>query len=85
MEVEEFTPLTFAAAGDDVLTIVQFRARSRKTDKVASMHLHHWFRFRGGKIVYYRGSEDTVTTMEALTSLSQRVRGRRPHADRGDS
>ena len=37
MDVEEFTPLTFAATGDEVLTVVRFRARSRKTDKVASM------------------------------------------------
>ena len=52
MDVEEFTPLTFAATGDEVLTVVRFHAGSRKTDKVASMQLHHWFRFRAGKIVY---------------------------------
>jgi ketosteroid isomerase-like protein len=30
------------------------------------MNLHHYFRFRGGKISYYRGSEDSVQTEAAL-------------------
>jgi len=66
MEVEEFTPLTFAANDDDVLTVVRFRARSRKTGKVAAMQLHHWFHFRDGKIDYYRGTEDTAITAASL-------------------
>jgi ketosteroid isomerase-like protein len=66
MEVEEFTPLTFGANADDVLTVVQFRARSRATGKVASMQLHHWFHFRDDKIDYYRGTEDTAITLDAL-------------------
>jgi ketosteroid isomerase-like protein len=67
MDVEEFTPLTFAANDDgDVLTVVQFAARSKATGKRASMHLHHWFRFRDGKIAYYRGTEDTAITLATL-------------------
>jgi uncharacterized protein len=66
MEVEEFTPLTFAAGGDDVLTVVRFRARSRATGKVAEMQLHHWFQFRDGRIDYYRGTEDTAITAATL-------------------
>ena len=30
------------------------------------MHLHHYFHFRDGKVAYYRGSEDTAQTVEAL-------------------
>jgi ketosteroid isomerase-like protein len=68
MEVEDFTPLTFAAdANGDVLTVVRFVARSRETGKTTSMHLHHWFRFSGGKISYYRGTEDTAITVAALS------------------
>jgi uncharacterized protein len=70
MEVEDFTPLTFAANDDDVLTVVRFRTRSRETGKIASMQLHHWFRFRDGKIAYYRGSEDTASTAAALDAAS---------------
>jgi hypothetical protein len=32
------------------------------------MHLHHYFKFRDGKVYYYRGSEDTAQTVDALSS-----------------
>ncbi len=66
MEVEEFTPLSFAANDTDVLTVVRFRARSRSTGQAAAMDLHHYFKLRDGKIAYYRGTEDTAQTEAAL-------------------
>ena len=66
MEVEEFTPVSFAANDTDVLTVVRFRARSRSTGKTAEMDLHHYFKFRDGKIAYYRGTEDTAQTETVL-------------------
>jgi len=66
MEVEEFTPVSFAANDTDVLTVVRFRARSRGTGKTAQMNLHHCFKFRDGKIAYYRGTEDTAQTEAVL-------------------
>lgn len=66
MEVEEFTPVSFAANDTDVLTVVRFRARSRSTGKTAEMDLHHYFKFRDGKIAYYRGTEDTAQTEAVL-------------------
>jgi ketosteroid isomerase-like protein len=66
MEVEEFTPLTFAANETDVLTVVRCRATSRRTGKSTAMDLHHLFRFRDGKIAYYRGTEDTAQVEAAL-------------------
>ena len=66
MEVEEFTPESFAANDTDVLTVVRFRARSLRTGKSAAMDLHHFFRFRDGKIAYYRGTEDTAQTAAVL-------------------
>jgi ketosteroid isomerase-like protein len=66
MEVDEFTPLTFAANDDDVMTIVRYTAHSRETGKSATMQLHHWFRFRDGKIASYRGTEDTALTLATL-------------------
>ena len=68
MEVEEFTPLTFAANETDVLTVVRCRTTSRRTGKSTAMDLHHLFRFRDGKIAYYRGTEDTAQTEQALRS-----------------
>ena len=66
MEVEEFTPVAMAGNDTDVLTVVRFQARSRATGKTAAMDLHHFFRFRDGKIAYYRGTEDTAQTETAL-------------------
>jgi len=66
MEVEEFTPVSFAANETDVLTVVRFRARSRSTGKTSEMNLHHYFKFRDGKIAYYRGSEDSAQTETVL-------------------
>jgi ketosteroid isomerase-like protein len=67
MEVEEFTPVSMAANDTDVHSVVRFQARSRSTGRVASMNLHHFFRFRDGKIAYYRGSEDTAQTAAVLS------------------
>ena len=66
MEVEEFTPVSFAANDTDVLSVVRCRARSRATGKSVAMNLHHFFTFRDGKIAYYRGTEDTAQTEQAL-------------------
>jgi ketosteroid isomerase-like protein len=66
MEVEEFTPVSFAANDTGVLTVVQFRARSRSTAKTAQMNLHHHFKFRDSKIAYYRGTKDTAQTETVL-------------------
>ena len=68
MEVEEFTPVSFAANDTDVLSVVRCRARSRATGKPVAMNLHHFFTFRDGKIAYYRGTEDTAQTEQALRS-----------------
>jgi uncharacterized protein len=66
MEVEEFIPVSLAANDTDVLSVVRFRARSRATGKTAAMDLHHFFKFRDGKIAYYRGTEDTAQTQAVL-------------------
>jgi ketosteroid isomerase-like protein len=66
MEVQDFTPFAFAANDDEVHTVVHCRARSRATGKAIDHNLHHFFRFRDGKISYYRGTEDTAQTEAAL-------------------
>jgi ketosteroid isomerase-like protein len=49
-----------------VLTVVRFQAKSRNTGRTAQMNLHHYFKFRDGKIAYYRGTEDTAQTETVL-------------------
>ena len=66
MEVEEFTPLTLAATDDAVLAVVRCRARARSTGKAIDMNLHHYFKFRGTRVYYYRGTEDVPQTEAAL-------------------
>lgn len=68
MEVEEFTPVSLAANDTDVLTVVRMRATHRASGKVLAMDLHHRFTFRDGKIVFYRGTEDTAQTEAAFRS-----------------
>jgi ketosteroid isomerase-like protein len=66
VEVEEFTPVSFAANDTDVFSLVRCRARSRATGKPVAMDLHHYFTFRDGKIAYFRGTEDTAQTEASL-------------------
>ncbi len=66
MEVEEFTPVSLAANDTDVLTVVRLRGRSRSTGRTAAMNLHHYFKFRDGKVACYRGTEDTAQTETVL-------------------
>jgi ketosteroid isomerase-like protein len=65
-EVLEFTPLAMVGEGDDVLTVVRYRAKATKTGKTVDMEIHHHFHFTGGKISRYRGSEDTLQTLRSL-------------------
>ncbi len=69
IEVTEFTPLTFASNDTDVLTVVRFGMRVPATGKHGTMDIHHWFRFNdAGKVVQYRGTEDTALTAELLAN-----------------
>jgi ketosteroid isomerase-like protein len=66
VEVTEFTPLSFAANDTDVMTVVRFAMLVPATGRSGVMDLHHWFRFRDGKVYQYRGTEDTALTAELL-------------------
>lgn len=66
MEVQDFTPLAVTGSDTEVLAVVRFRATARGTGKTAAMNLHHYFRFRDGKVAYYRGSQDTAQTEAVL-------------------
>ena len=66
VEVTAFTPLSFASNETEVFAFLDFGLTVRATGKSGAMHLHHYFRFRDGKIEYYRGSEDTALTSRVL-------------------
>ena len=66
LEITEFTPLSFASNETDVMAVTRWSATVPATGKSLTMDIHHWFRFRDGKIYFYRGTEDTAATQEAL-------------------
>jgi hypothetical protein len=39
---------------------------SGRVGSAAFLDIHHWWRFRGGKICFYRGTEDTARTQDLL-------------------
>jgi uncharacterized protein len=66
VQVTEFTPLAFAANETDVMVVIRLGGVVPATGKSVAMDIHHWFRFRDGKIYFYRGTEDTAAMQEAL-------------------
>ena len=65
-EVQEFTTLEIIGDGDTVLTVVRYRVKARTTGREAEMLLHHYWKFRDGKIAYYRGAEDSLLTLRTV-------------------
>jgi uncharacterized protein len=68
VEVTEFTPLSFTANDTEVMVLLRFGSRNIATSKQATMHLHHYWRLRDGKVEYYRGSEDTQLTASTFAT-----------------
>jgi ketosteroid isomerase-like protein len=66
VEVTEFVPLSFASNDTDVMVAIRYGSTARATGKTASMLLLHYWQFRGDKICFYRGSEDTAQTAAQL-------------------
>jgi ketosteroid isomerase-like protein len=48
------------------MVLLRFGSRSVATGKEATMNLHHYWRFRDGKVEHYRGSEDTQLVASTL-------------------
>jgi ketosteroid isomerase-like protein len=67
-EPTEFSPLSFAANDTEVMVLLRYGSRNKATGKEATMNIHHYFRFRDGKVEHYRGSEDTQLTAETFAA-----------------
>ena len=67
IEVTEFTPLSFASNETDVVATVRWAYTVNTTGKSAAMLMQHWWRFADGKIVFFRGSEDTEQSAAAFS------------------
>ena len=66
IDVSQFDIVAMAATDDEVLTFIRFGFSAKGGGEPASMNLHHYFRFRDGKIDYYRGGEDTALVAQVL-------------------
>jgi uncharacterized protein len=67
IEVTEFTPLSFTSNETDVIVALWWAYTVNATGKRAAMHMQHWWRFADGKIVFFRGSEDTEQSAAAFS------------------
>jgi ketosteroid isomerase-like protein len=66
--VTEFTPLAYAANDQgDVMVFIRYAFTVTATGKHAAMNMHHYWKFRDGKVCYVRSSEDTAQVAAALT------------------
>jgi hypothetical protein len=68
MTVQHFEPVSVTSNDTEVHAVVKMKATRGANGRSAEMNLHHWFVFRDGKIVYYRGTEDTALTEEVFAS-----------------
>jgi ketosteroid isomerase-like protein len=66
VEVTDFTPLAITSNDDDVMVVVRYAVTARSTGKSVAFDLHHWWRFRGDKVCFVRGTEDTAATNDML-------------------
>jgi ketosteroid isomerase-like protein len=68
LQITDFTPMSFASNETDVMVVTRWAATAPGTGKSAAMDIHHWWRFRDGKICFYRGTEDTAQTQAVLSA-----------------
>jgi ketosteroid isomerase-like protein len=66
VEVTEFDVVSLTANDTDVVATVHWTFTVNATGKTASMYMQHWFRFGDGKIVLFRGSEDSAQSLAAF-------------------
>jgi ketosteroid isomerase-like protein len=74
VDVTEFTVLAIADNDTDVMAVNRFGVTSKQTGRSGSMDLHHWWRFRDGKVYLYRGTEDTALTGALLGTSEMALR-----------
>jgi ketosteroid isomerase-like protein len=66
VQVTEFTPLSFTSNETDVIAVIRFGFTVPASGKSAAMDIFHWWRFRDGKVCFFRGADDTARLKEAL-------------------
>ncbi|HET9050927.1 MAG TPA: nuclear transport factor 2 family protein [Candidatus Dormibacteraeota bacterium] len=66
VDVTQFELVSFAANETDVMNVVRFGYTVRATGRSVAMTMQHWWRFDGGRIVLFRGAEDSEQSAAAF-------------------
>lgn len=66
VDVTEFELVGIAANDTDVYSTIHWTYTVHATGRTASMYMQHWWRFADGKIVFFRGSEDSAQSVAAF-------------------
>ena len=67
IEITDFTPLTYTSNETTVMVPVRFAYTVHATGKRVAMTMQHWWRFDGGRIVFFRGAEDSEQSAAAFS------------------
>jgi ketosteroid isomerase-like protein len=66
LDITEFDIVGMTANESDVVTTVHWTYTVKATGRRASMYMQHWWRLADGRIVFFRGSEDSLQTAVAF-------------------
>jgi len=66
VEITQFDLVSFTSNDTDVVSIVRWAYTVHATGRSAAMFMQHWWRFADGKIVFFRGSEDSEQSAAAF-------------------
>jgi ketosteroid isomerase-like protein len=67
IDVSEFDIVGLTSNDTDVVATLHWTFTVKTSRKTASMYMQHWWRFAGGKIVFFRGSEDSEQSAAAFS------------------
>jgi len=66
VHIERFELLGCTTNATDVIATVRWAYTVRATGRRSEMYMQHWWRFADGRIVWFRGSEDSAQTVAAF-------------------
>lgn len=67
VETLEFVPLSITVNETDVMVVIRWSVNAIPSGTPIVQHLHHWWRFEGEKVAFYRGLYDDELTASAFT------------------
>ena len=67
VDVTEFTVLGCTSNETDVIATIRWAYTVHSTGKKVAMLMQHWWRLADGRVVFFRGSEDSEQSAAAFT------------------